>query len=189
MDEGEAELDVLHLLFGIFAVPGIERHRTALGVRHQERQFAGADDREPAGLIAGIDVSDVGDPVARHVVMVERLAELLRRENLGLDRAAGCLFDRRTPIFQGLLQRMRRRYPVRQFELEGLFLRPSSRYGRGHTGGEQQRQKRFPHRHILPWWMEPGYKAPVSLFNMLYRSRGFSSRSWFGNSLVHSSGV
>ena len=52
--------------------------RAALGARHQERQFAGGDDREAAGLIAGIDVSEVGDAVARHVVMVERLAELLR---------------------------------------------------------------------------------------------------------------
>ena len=43
-------------------------------------KFAGADDREAAGLIARIDVGDVGDAVARHVVMVERLAELLRRE-------------------------------------------------------------------------------------------------------------
>ena len=44
---------------------------------------------EPAGLIAGVDVGDVGDAVARHVVMVERLAELLGREHLVLDGAAG----------------------------------------------------------------------------------------------------
>src|SRR5580692_8621058 len=36
---------------GIFPVPGIQPHRTALGVRHQERKLAGADDRETAGLI------------------------------------------------------------------------------------------------------------------------------------------
>ena len=30
--EGEAELDVLHLLLGVFAVPGVERLRAALGV-------------------------------------------------------------------------------------------------------------------------------------------------------------
>ena len=80
MDEGEAELHVLHLARGVFAVPGVERLRAALGVRHQERQFAGGDDREAAGLVAGIDVGEVGDAVARHVVMVERLAELLRPE-------------------------------------------------------------------------------------------------------------
>ena len=38
----------------------------------------GADDREAARLIARIDVGHVGDAVARHVVVVERLAELLR---------------------------------------------------------------------------------------------------------------
>ena len=54
--------------------------RAALGVGDQERQLAGADDREAAGLVAGIDVGEVGDAVARHVVVVERLAELLRRE-------------------------------------------------------------------------------------------------------------
>jgi hypothetical protein len=35
-----------------FRIPGVERHRAALGVGHQEWQFAGADNRETAGLIA-----------------------------------------------------------------------------------------------------------------------------------------
>jgi len=34
--------------------------------------------RKAAGLVAGIDVGHVGDAVARHVVMIERLAELFR---------------------------------------------------------------------------------------------------------------
>src|SRR5258707_10732325 len=68
---------------------------------------------------------------------------------------------------------MRCRHPVRELELEGLFLRQRRR----HTGGEQQRQKRSSHGHSLPWWMEPGFEAPVSLVNMLYRLRDFSSRS------------
>ena len=76
-------------------------------VGHQERQFAGGDDRKAAGLIAGIDVSEVGDAVARHVVMVEGLAELLRRVNLVMQRAAGRLLDRGAPFLQRLLQRMR----------------------------------------------------------------------------------
>ena len=67
-------------LGGIFAVPGVDRADAAMGIADQERQFAGGDDREAAGLIAGIDVGEVGDAVARHVVMVERLAELLRRD-------------------------------------------------------------------------------------------------------------
>src|SRR5450830_16222 len=129
MDEGEAELDVLHLLFGVFAVPGVETHRTALGGGDEERQFSGGDDREAAGLVARVDVGDVGDTVARHVVMVEGFAELLGRIDLVMQRAPGLLLDRGAPIFQRLLQRMRRRYPVRQLELESLFLR--ERAGRG----------------------------------------------------------
>src|SRR4051794_18912335 len=113
MNEGEAELDVLHLLLDIFPVPGVERHRAALGIRHQERQFAGTDDRETSRLIARIDVSHISDAVARHVVMVERLAELLRRENLGFDGAAGFLLYRGAPVLQPFLQRMRGRYPMR----------------------------------------------------------------------------
>ena len=77
VDEGEAELDVLHLLVGVLAIPGVDGLRAALAVRHQERQLAGADDREAAGLIPCVDIGKVGDAVARHVVMVERLAELL----------------------------------------------------------------------------------------------------------------
>src|SRR6266404_5818962 len=120
--EGEAELDVLHLLRGVFAVPGVDRLRAALGVGEQEGQLAGADDREAAGLVAGIDVGEVGDAVARHVVMVEGLAELLRRIDLVFERAVRGLLDRGAPFLEGLLQRMRGRDPVRQLELEGLVL-------------------------------------------------------------------
>ena len=38
-------------------------------------------------------------------------------------RAAGSLLDRGAPFLQRLLQRMRRRHPVRELQLEGLFLR------------------------------------------------------------------
>ena len=149
MDESQAELDVLHLLLGIFPVPGVERHRAALGVRHQERQFARADDREPAGLIAGVDVGDVGDAVARHVVMVECLAELLGGKDLVFDGAAGFLFDCAAPVLEGLLQRVRGRHPVRQFQFEGLFLRQRRR----DAGGQQQRQEHLLHRQSLPFVM------------------------------------
>ena len=71
-------MHVLHLGAGVFAIPLVERLRAALGVRHHERQIAGVDDREAARLVAGADVGDVGDAVARHVVVVEGLAELLR---------------------------------------------------------------------------------------------------------------
>ena len=152
--EGEAELDVLHLLLGVLAVPVIERLRAALGVRDEEWQFAGADDREAAGLIAGIDVGEVGDAVARHVVMVERLAELLRGIDLVLDGAARGLLDRGTPVFQRLLQRMRRRHPVRELELEGLVLRG------GHAGrkaeGRAERDDLSSHDSSLLWLVAVG---------------------------------
>src|SRR6267154_2590417 len=48
---------------------------------------------------------------------------LVRGIDLVFDGAAGILFDRRTPVLQRLLQRMRRRHPVRQFQLKSLFLR------------------------------------------------------------------
>src|SRR4030081_2446324 len=105
MDEGEAEFYVLHLLLGIFPVPGVERHRAALGVRHQERKLTRADDRDTAELITGSYIGDVGDAVARHVVMVKSLPELLGREDLVLDGAAGIPFHRGAPVLQRLLQR------------------------------------------------------------------------------------
>src|SRR5215475_36759 len=157
MDEGKAKFDVLHLLLGIFAIPGIERLGAALGVRHQEWKFTGADDRKAARLVAGIDVRDVSDANARHVIVVERLAELLGREYLGLDRPAGRLVDCGTPIFKRLLKRMRGRHPVRDLQVESLFLRKRWR----DTGGHKQRQKRCPHRHLLP--LVPASRDPLQV--------------------------
>src|SRR3974390_903553 len=123
--------------------------RPALRVGDQKRELAGRDDRKAARLVAGIDVSEVGNPVARHVVMVERLAELLRGVDLVMDRAAGILFDRRAPILQRLLQRMRRRYPMRNFQIEGLLLRkrPAAKCERC---GENRSRKVFLHG-VLRW--------------------------------------
>src|SRR5262245_4448939 len=106
----------------VFAVPDVDRADAALGVADQERQFAGGDDGETAGLIAWIDIGEVGDAVARHVVMVEGLAELLRRKHFRLDGAVRRLLDRRAPFLHRFLQRMRGRHPVRKLELEGLVL-------------------------------------------------------------------
>jgi hypothetical protein len=142
VEEGEAEFDVLHLFRRVFAVPGINRLRSALRIGNQERQFARADDRKAARLIAWIDIRQVGNAVPRHVVMVERLAELLGRIDLELDRPAGRLFDRRTPVFQRLLKRMGRRHPMGKLQLEGLVLRErgqaqdrESAGGREHANG------------------------------------------------------
>ena len=96
-DEGEAVLHVLHLVRRVFAVPAVDRAVAAVGIADQERQFARGDDREAAGLVAGVDVGEVGDAVARHVVMIEGLAELLRRIDLVFDGAAGIFFDRGAP--------------------------------------------------------------------------------------------
>src|SRR6478672_6880739 len=127
-DEGEAILHVLHLVRRIFAIPGIDRPDAALGVADQERQLAGSNDGEATGLVAGIDVGEVGDAVAGHVVMVESLAELLGWEYLELDGAVRCLLDRCAPFLHRFLQRVRWRDPVRELKIEGLVLR--ERHGR-----------------------------------------------------------
>ena len=44
-------------------------------------------------MIAGIDIGEVGNPVARHVIMIEGFAELLGGINLVFDRSARVLFD------------------------------------------------------------------------------------------------
>ena len=46
----------------------------------QERNLSGRDDGKTARFVAGIDVGELDNAVARHVVMVEGLAELLGRE-------------------------------------------------------------------------------------------------------------
>jgi hypothetical protein len=61
---------VLHLGRRVFVIPLVERQRALLAIGEQERQLPGGGDREAAGLVAGIDVGDVGNAVARHVVMV-----------------------------------------------------------------------------------------------------------------------
>ena len=109
--EGEAVVHVRHLLGGVFAVPRIERRAARLGVGEEERQLHRAHHREAARLVAGIDMRHVGDAVARHVVVIERLAELLRRIDLHLDRAAGGLLDRSRPGFRRRMHRMRRPAP------------------------------------------------------------------------------
>ena len=57
--------------------------------------FAGRDDRKTTGLIARVHIGELNDSVARHVVVIERLAELLRRKH-AVDLIVlppGCLLD------------------------------------------------------------------------------------------------
>jgi hypothetical protein len=60
------------------------RGRAAGRILDEEGELARGEDREAARLIAGVRPGEVGDAVARHVVMVRGLAELLRREELHL---------------------------------------------------------------------------------------------------------
>ena len=90
--EGEAELHVLHLLGRVLAVPGVDGGGAALGVGEQEGQRGAGHDREAARLVARVDVGEVGDAVARHVVVVEGLAQLLRREQGGGDACRSTAF-------------------------------------------------------------------------------------------------
>src|SRR5215831_812934 len=112
VDKGETEFHVLHLAGGIFAVPGIERLGSALGIGHQERKLARRNDGEAPRLVAGIHIGEVGYAVAGHIVMVERFAELLGRKHLVFEGSAGRLLDRGPPVLQRFLQRMIWRYPV-----------------------------------------------------------------------------
>src|SRR5262245_46446201 len=120
--EGETELHVLHLAIGVFAIPGVERLRTALGVADQERQFTSANDGKAPWLITRIDIGEIGDAVTRHVIMIEGLPKLLRWKDLVLEGTTGGLLDRCPPLLQCLLQRVRRWHPVRQLQLERLVL-------------------------------------------------------------------
>ncbi len=90
-------------------------------VAEHERHLAYRDNRETARLIAGVDVSDVGNVVARHVVVVERLAELLRGKDGDLDRAVGVLGDILRPRLGGPGQRVRGRDPEREPEVDLLI--------------------------------------------------------------------
>ena len=99
---------------GVLAVPLVER-RDAVLVGQHKRQRTGVDDREAAGLIAGADIGDVGDAVARHVVVIECLAELLGGKHREVQRAARGLVDRCAPVLERLLQRMRLLAPTMRF--------------------------------------------------------------------------
>src|SRR5262249_2642378 len=101
----------------------------------QKRQFPGGDDWKAAWLVARVDVGQIGDAVARHIVMIERLAELLRGEDLVLDSSPGRAFDVGAPVFDRLLQRMGRGNPMRQLELDGLV------FGKRRSGRERKAEK------------------------------------------------
>ncbi len=120
--EGEAEVRVLHLLRGVLTVPGIERRRALLGVGEHEGQLSGRDDGKATWLVTRIDISDVGNAVARHVVVVERLAELLGGEDRRLDGAVRGLLDVGCPFLGRRHQRMGGRQPDRDFQVHCLVL-------------------------------------------------------------------
>ncbi len=107
-------MHILHFGCGVFAVPRVDRAIAAFGAADQKRQLASRDNWETSRLITWIDVSEIGDAIARHVVMVECLAELLRRIDFICDRSVRGLLDVVGPVLDGLLQRMRRRHPVRE---------------------------------------------------------------------------
>jgi hypothetical protein len=121
-NERETVFDVFHFACGVFSIPRVHCAIAPFGISNQEGQFAGGNDRESAGLITGIDIGEIGNAVARHVVMIEGAAELLRWEDLVFDASVRGLFDRSAPILHRLLQRVSRRHPMGELELEGLVL-------------------------------------------------------------------
>ncbi len=136
VDEGEAEMRVLHLLCGMLAIPLVERRSALVGIGEGEGQLADRDDREAAGLVARVYVGHIGNAVAGHVVVVERLSELFGRKDGALDRAVGRLCDRIGPLLGGRDQRMGRRQPDRDLQVDGLVLR----HRRRATKSRSQRQ-------------------------------------------------
>ena len=63
---------------GVLAVPGVDAPPCRpCALAKMKGSWPTAMIGKRPGLVAGIDVGEVGDAVARHVVVVERLAELL----------------------------------------------------------------------------------------------------------------
>ena len=177
VNEGEAEMRVLHLRRRVFAIPRVQRRRALARVAEREWHLADGDDRETARLIAGVDISDVGDVVARHVVMIERLAELLGGKDRDLDRAVRRFGDILRPGLGRLGQRVRGRDPEREPEVDLLVLSESG-------GGDPERgeRRRAPGRRrsgerprgvarIVPASVNLGMSPPKSRVSLLASSR------------------
>src|SRR4051794_25787000 len=98
---------------------------------NQERNFARRNNWKPARLVAWIHVRKLDDSITRHVVVIERLAQLLRGIDRRFNRASGGLLDRRGPLLHCLLQGMGWRNPMRQLELNDFVLRRSRKRQRG----------------------------------------------------------
>jgi len=151
MDEREAEMGVLHLGRRIFVVPLVQRQRAFLAVGEYEGKLAGGGDRETPGLIAGIDVGDVGDAVACQVVVIERLAELLGGEDHRGDAAVRIRLDRIGPVLDAGLQRVRGRYPMRELELNRFVVGLGAASQRCQPGQrDQKRACRYPKHFLFP---------------------------------------
>ena len=148
VDEGHAEMRVLHLLAGIGAIPCVERLRALARVAEGEGDFADGDDRKAAGLIAGIDIGHVDDAVARHVVMVEGLAELLGGIDRHLQRSPGLLGDVVGPGLRRLDQRMRRRNPERKAQIDRRVGGEGGRRGDEREAGRRRAQKGSQAAHV-----------------------------------------
>ncbi len=163
VNEGEAEVRILHLGRGVFAIPRVERRSALSRVAEHERHLADGDDRKTARLIAGVDVGDVGDVVARHVVMIERLAELLGGKDRDLDCAVRRFGDIRRPCLGRAGQWMRGRDPEREPEVDLLVL--SEGENRGSEGEDEdqrlRREKSASGRKVLSDRAEPGQSRHV----------------------------
>ena len=76
---------------------------------------------------------EIGDTVARHVVMVEGLAELLRRIDFHRDGAVRRLLDQLGPGFDGWMHRVAWRHPMAEAKFDRLVLR-DGRSGESNCG-------------------------------------------------------
>jgi len=134
--EGKAEMHFLHLLGGISPVPGVDGGRTGLGVGDHEGQRGGREDREAARLVAGVDVREIGNAIPRHVVMVKSLAQLLGREQGGVQCAARGFLEALAPGLQRRVEGVLCRDPARELEHHVFVLGLGRRQQAQRQGGD-----------------------------------------------------
>ena len=80
------------------------------------------------------------DEFLRPETTVEGLAELLGGKDREGDRAVGGFLDGLAPVLHGLLQRVRRRHPMGELQMDGLVLGRSRCHGRCQKERRRRRQ-------------------------------------------------
>src|SRR6185369_1398575 len=142
VDKRKADFHVLHFLRRVLLVPGVDGGGAALAIGEQEWQRSARHDRKASRLVAWVDVSEIGDAVARHVVMVERLAQLLGREQCSGESPVRGLLDVVDPGLQAGVQGMLGRHPAGKLECDRFVLGLRRSRGKRQCGGQRGDRER-----------------------------------------------